>query len=240
MPKITWADKRNFNDDSAVPASEKITAADMNQIKSVVNENCPDNPTFTGNINECTGVGCYWAKFADITNAPYTSGYGYIEVSVSGGTKLQKIYRHTEDGITEHWSRDYVNNQWYPWRKVRFTTTGDPEEKRYTGSNSNTGTTVNALVQGNVVGIRIRGTVPKAIATQSGYITVGTISALSSLMTKGNVIKYINWGKFLFGQMQIEASTGAIKIGYTYDVNGDPINVQANQSLYVDETIMLQ
>ena len=99
---------------------------------------------------------------------------------------------------------------------------------------------MNALVQGNVVGIRIRGTVPKAIATQSGYITVGTISALSSLMTKGNVIKYINWGKFLFGQMQIEASTGAIKIGYTYNLAGEAINVPANQAIYVDETIFLQ
>ena len=197
-------------------------------------------PTFTGDIDECTEIGCHWAKFAEITNAPYTTGYGYIEVSASGGTKLQKIYRHTEDGITEHWSRDYVNNQWYPWRKVRFTTTGDPEEKRYTGSNSNTGTTVTVLVQGKVAGIRIRGTVPKAIATKDGYITVGTISALSSLITKGNVIKYAVLGKFLFGQMQIEASTGAIKIGYTYDVNGDPINVQENQALYIDETIMLQ
>lgn len=193
-----------------------------------------NHPTFVGDLDECTVIGCYWTNFANDTNAPYTSGYGYIEVSASGGSRLQKLYRHTDNGISEHYVRNYVNNQWYPWSK------SDLIEKRYTNSNSATGTTVDVILKGKVVGIRIRGSVPQSISTQSGYITVGTISALSSLMTKGNVIKYVNWGKFLFGQMQIEASTGAIKIGYTYNSAGEAINVPANQAIYVDETIFLQ
>ncbi len=193
-----------------------------------------NHPTFVGDLDECTVIGCYWTNFANDTNAPYTSGYGYIEVSASGGSRLQKLYRHTDNGISEHYVRNYVNNQWYPWSK------NDLIEKRYTGFNSNAGTTVNAIVQGKVIGIRVRGTAPDALATKAAYVTVGTISALSSLMTKGNVIKYVNWGKFLFGQMQIEANTGAIKIGYTYNSAGEAVNVPANQAIYVDETIFLQ
>lgn len=190
--------------------------------------------TYTGDLNECKEIGCYWTNFANDTNAPYTSGYGYIEVkSSSSASFIQEISRHTTDGISEKLIRQYVNSQWHPWIKDNLI------EKHYTSSNSATGTTVNVIVRNKVVGIRIRGTVPKAIATQSGYITVGTISALTSLMNS-TVIKYVNWGKFLFGQMQIEASTGAIKIGYTYNSAGDAINVPANQALYVDETIFLQ
>lgn len=39
MAKITWNDKRNFIDDTTIPAEEKITAEDLNEIKRVVNAN---------------------------------------------------------------------------------------------------------------------------------------------------------------------------------------------------------
>ena len=196
--------------------------------------------TYSGNLDECTEIGCHWTDFSKDTNAPYTSGYGEIIVEKSGTTLIQRIYRHTTAGVSEECVRIFVNNQWYPYGITKFTPDGELGEKRYTGSNSTTGTTVTALVQGKVVGSRFRGTAPDALATKAAYVTVGTISALSSLMTKGNVIKYVNWGKFLFGQMQIEASTGAIKIGYTYNSAGEAINVPANQAIYVDETIFLQ
>lgn len=190
--------------------------------------------TYTGDLDECKGIGCYWTNFANDTNAPYTSGYGYIEVKSSSSTSfIQEIYRHTSDGISEKLIRQYVNSQWHPWVKDNLI------EKHYTGSNSAAGTTVNVIVKGKIAGIRIRGTVPKAIATKEGYITVGTISALTSLMNS-TVIKYAILGKFLSGQIRIEASTGNVGIGYTYNQAGEAINVPANQAIYVDETIFLQ
>ena len=48
-----------------------------------------NHPTFVGDLDECTVIGCYWTNFTNDTNAPYTSGYGYIEVSASGGSRLQ-------------------------------------------------------------------------------------------------------------------------------------------------------
>lgn len=244
MAKITWANKNNFIDDSTIPASKKISASDMNQIKSVVNQTVDDlgtkqnsivRGTFTGDLNECKEVGLYWANFTNVTNAPYTSGYGFVDVKASSSNAfVQEIYRHTSNGVSEKKVRQCINSQWHPWIKI------DLVEKQYTSSNSATGTTVNVIVKDKIAGIRIRGTVPKAIATQSGYITVGTVSALSSLITKGNVIKYAVLGKLLFGQIRIEAGTGNIGIGYTYNSAGETINVPANQGLYIDETIFLQ
>lgn len=190
--------------------------------------------TYTGDLDECKEVGLYWVNFTNVTNAPYTSGYGFVDVKASSSNVfVQEIYRHTSDGVSEKKVRQYINSQWHPWIKI------DLVEKQYTSSNSATGTTVNVIVRNKVVGIRIRGTVPKAIATQSGYITVGTISALTSLMNS-TVIKYAILGKFLSGQIRIEASTGNVGIGYTYNQAGEAINVPANQALYVDETIFLQ
>lgn len=196
--------------------------------------------TYSGNLDECTEIGCHWTDFSKDTNAPYTSGYGEIIVEKSGTTLIQRIYRHTTAGVSEECVRIFVNNQWYPYGITKFTPDGELGEKRYTGSNSTTGTTVTALVQGKVVGIRVRGTTPNTLASSAGYVTVGTIQALTSLMTKGNVIKYAILCKGIMGQLLIDASTGQIRIGYTYDLTGEALNIASGKAFYIDETITLQ
>ena len=74
--------------------------------------------TYSGDIDECKEVGCHYCNFANITNAPYTSGYGWIEVKRSGETFIQEIYRHSTSGVSEKVVREFANSKWYPWRKI--------------------------------------------------------------------------------------------------------------------------
>lgn len=75
---------------------------------------------FTGNMNDLKSPGWYWCIFANITNGPYTSGYGWLEVITSSTTAVvQKVYRYNASGITQVTMRGYTNAQWYPWRTLQ-------------------------------------------------------------------------------------------------------------------------
>lgn len=74
--------------------------------------------TFAGDMNNLMTPGIYWCVFADITNGPYTSGYGWVEVSCSSiSSMIQKVYRFISGtGITQIVLRGRANSQWYDWR----------------------------------------------------------------------------------------------------------------------------
>lgn len=82
---------------------------------------------FTGNIDNLKTPGWYRCTFTNITNGPYTSGYGWLEVIAPSTTAVvQKVYRYNTSGITQVVMRGYTNAQWYPWRTlqtVEFTPT---------------------------------------------------------------------------------------------------------------------
>lgn len=67
--------------------------------------------TYSGNLDECTEIGCHWTDFSKDTNAPYTSGYGEIIVEKSGTTLIQRIYRHTTAGVSEECVRIFVKKK---------------------------------------------------------------------------------------------------------------------------------
>lgn len=72
--------------------------------------------TYKGNVDDAKTAGCYWCDFSDVSGAPYTGGYGWLEVAKnSNGSFIQKIYRFN-NGITQISVRGYTNSQWYPWR----------------------------------------------------------------------------------------------------------------------------
>lgn len=247
MAKITWNDKQNFIDDTTIPADEKITAGDMNQIKTVVNgavddigkkQNSLVRGAFTGSIDDCKEIGCHYANFTNVTNAPYTSGYGWIDVKAPGGTYIQEIYRYSAEGIVEKAVRDFINNQWYPWRKIKLTSDGDPEVKRYTSSNAASGTTVTAIAQGRSVDIRVRGAAPNMLNTTSGYAEVGNIPEIGALLTSGSIIKRVIIDGNLIGQFIVEPN-GTIKIGYTRDGVGTGVNINKNTTFYLEESFVM-
>ena len=74
--------------------------------------------SYSGNIDNAKNAGCYWCKFSDISGSPYTSGFGWLEVTQNSNTSfVQKIYRFN-NGITQIAVRGYVNSKWYPWHTI--------------------------------------------------------------------------------------------------------------------------
>lgn len=75
---------------------------------------------FTGNMDNLMTPGWYWCTFANITNGPYSSGFGWMEVSAPSTTSvIQKVYRYNAIGITQVVMRGHTNAQWYPWRVLQ-------------------------------------------------------------------------------------------------------------------------
>lgn len=108
---------------------------------------------------------------------------------------------------------------------------------KYTGTN--VGITVTARVQGNVVGLKVRGTTANALGTGSDYVIIGTIPALGNLITNNDVIIDVrSLTSGIFGQLRIEAD-GRVRVGYTTDRTGASTSIPANTSLYMDTTFVL-
>ncbi len=80
-----------------------------------------------GDMDNIKKAGWYWCAFANITNGPYSKGFGWMEQIASTTTSfIQKVYRYNDAGITQIVVRGYTNAQWYPWRAlqtVEFTPT---------------------------------------------------------------------------------------------------------------------
>lgn len=55
LTQITWDDKESLSPQPSVAAKNKVTAGDMNEIKSVVNGACTQVDTNTGDISTNTG-----------------------------------------------------------------------------------------------------------------------------------------------------------------------------------------
>ena len=118
MRKITFGD-------ITAAIKKKLGIADINKSISELNsslkskQNSLMRGTFTGNLNEEFTAGYWWCAFDNISNGPYTSGFGWLEVIRSSpSTFIQKIYRHN-NGISQIVIRSYVNNQWYPWKILK-------------------------------------------------------------------------------------------------------------------------
>lgn len=76
--------------------------------------------TYSGDIDNAKDTGCYWCSFSNISGAPYTSGFGWLEVVKSSNISfVQKIYRFY-NGITQITVRCYTNSKWYPWMAINI------------------------------------------------------------------------------------------------------------------------
>ena len=107
--KITWADKVALQEKPDVVAENKVTAADMNQIKTAVNETIDTMPSNLVNgqaEGSIRSIGAY-----DTTGAPLgehaqafgnnTKASGYASHAEGGGTKASGDYSHAEGASEE-------------------------------------------------------------------------------------------------------------------------------------------
>lgn len=76
MAQITYANKVKLNDDPNIPDINKVTDDDMNEIKSVVNENDNDfqNTLPTNLYSDSTGTN------GNVTLSDDSSNYSYFEI----------------------------------------------------------------------------------------------------------------------------------------------------------------
>ena len=91
MALITYTDKETMNENAEIPAINKCQAADMNEIKSVVNENYNEYSTF---INGTMGdyvieSGVNYLKF----NSGILIQWGTINVTAALNIQMSNVYR---------------------------------------------------------------------------------------------------------------------------------------------------
>ena len=112
--------------------------------------------------------------------------------------------------------------------------------KIYTNSYTSNGAIVTATVQGHCVGIKIRGSAAVQLGTGTATATLGVIKELIPLFsTSSEIIGRTVITNGIYGQLRIEASTGAVKIGYTTDASGTSCNIPAGANFYIDTSFVL-
>lgn len=109
------------------------------------------------------------------------------------------------------------------------------ERKGYANSYTPNGLTVTAIIQGNSIGLKIRGNVAQSLGTASDYAACGAIPQLVPLMTQSIIKRVILFGTCQ-GQLYVESGTGLVKIGNTRLLTtGESCNIPAGVQIYVDE-----
>ena len=133
----------------------------------------------TGSLNNTITEGTYWCDFSNITDAPWTDGYGWLEVARynDGMQCVQRITRYSTAHIKNVIAiRFYTNNQWYPWWH-------DGDEiiditDFITANSSITIDTESSVIR--KTGNRMRGIIyctGSVTTSTAGNVTIGTISS---------------------------------------------------------------
>lgn len=66
-----------------------------------------------GDLDNMTSIGASWCDFGYCTNAPFSSGYGYVIRDCASGSVTQTAFRHDIGMI---YRRSHVNGAWTKWR----------------------------------------------------------------------------------------------------------------------------
>ena len=141
--KITWADKVALQEKPDVVAENKVTAADMNQIKTAVNEAIDTMPSNLVNgqaDGSIRSIGAY-----DTTGAPLgkhaqafgnnTKASGYASHAEGGGTKASGDYSHAE-GASEEASGAGSHAEGYRTKASGETSHAEGHQTKASGSSS--------------------------------------------------------------------------------------------------------
>lgn len=112
--------------------------------------------------------------------------------------------------------------------------------KTYSRISEANGFETTAFVQGNIVTFKVRGSAAVNLGTSNNYAGVGTFSQLSSLITIGGArIKRIPITSEISGQIRFNTDSLQLQIGYTYNQDGESVDIPSGTTLYLEETFIL-
>ena len=112
--------------------------------------------------------------------------------------------------------------------------------RKYNSESEPNGFVSTAIVQGNVVTFKIRGSAAQTLGTKDDYAYCGTFTQLKPLMTENvSKIKRIVIAPKIGGQLRFDPDTGFLRIGYTHDWTGASVVIPADTSFYLEETFVL-
>lgn len=130
MAKITYDDKVALNEEPSVAEINKVTDANMNEIKSSVN-NIYDNGivnkgTLEDNtdLNNLTEEGIYYTTNATLLNAP-SINYSWGEIIVINQTVIQQIFIKPTGGVIQIREYSGYPGTWSTWKIVSDTQIND-------------------------------------------------------------------------------------------------------------------
>lgn len=87
---------------------------------------------------------------------------------------------------------------------------------------------------------KIRGTAAVNLGTSEAYAGVGAFSQLANLITvEGARIKRIPITSAINGQIRFNTDSLQLQIGYTYNQNGQAIDIPSGTTFYLEETFVL-
>ena len=114
------------------------------------------------------------------------------------------------------------------------------EVETYKSESKENGFDSKAIVQGNNVTFKIRGTATQTLGTKDGYAYCGTFTQLKPLMTENDSkIKRVVIAPKIGGQIRFDPDTGFLRIGYTHDWSGNSVVIPEGTAFYLEETFVL-
>ena len=114
------------------------------------------------------------------------------------------------------------------------------EVETYKSESKENGFDSKAIVQGNNVTFKIRGTATQTLGTKDGYAYCGIFTQLKPLMTENDSkIKRVVIAPKIGGQIRFDPDTGFLRIGYTHDWSGNPVVIPEGTAFYLEETFVL-
>lgn len=205
--------------------STSTTAPLSANMGTQLNNNKPNKylPSDLSDANDYSLFGNYFFKDTNVSNLP-TSDNGFYYVLFAYGL-FQVAFLHNESGISKVYTRNYTNNQWYPWALCGGRTTKNGITGAASGVTTNgyyiysrsTGTvriyltadSSSDISTSTVLGVIPTGYRPSATTKLPGTITTAngsTHSYYGEVATNGNITQKLSSSArsvVLFGEYEI-------------------------------------
>lgn len=99
---------------------EPTTNPDLGVFQAPLAKGSKGTATSPVDLNDLLGENStYFVNTAYATNAPVSSGYGFLElISAASSATLQRFTLYSSPGYGDTYIRIYINSQWYAWTKV--------------------------------------------------------------------------------------------------------------------------
>lgn len=186
------------------------------------------------NANNTSYYGSTFRPANECSNLPTSSSGVYYQLECMG--TCQMAFRFGDSGVDAVFARYYINDQWYPWVRIDAVNKDSWTELSNTTKGLTTTVKINSLVP-RLARIRVRGTTSETLSTSGGYVTLGTFTALASMMSTEYLV-YSMLNSTTVGQV-IANTSGSVVIGYTKIVSTNTaVDLTSGASVYADFTLV--